>query len=362
VRRSAIPALVVFLAAALVVPAAAAGDPRTRGTIRGTVTDAAGLPLPVAAQQQLSAEAFDTATGDRFQAWSSDPQGSYQLTDLPAGTYKLRFRYLEADGDLLRYRWYDDQATFDTATPVTLGDGATLTINTALGVLQGAQVKGVFLSAPPNAGAINGSGGCYGVEIFEADGIAIGTVGKVGEMGHWASAGLVPAGVMTAVARWDPNAPRCPDVLPHLWKWYRGPSGGNAYAANLVAVPRLLAAAGTFEVPTTGILPSINFKLTPTPTCLTRTPTIIGTTLPDSIVGTSDDDVIYGLAGKDRIFGLAGNDMICGDSGDDILKGGSGRDTLLGGDGFDRAFGGAGRLDNCNAETRRGCEFGVGGS
>ncbi|HSQ37354.1 MAG TPA: hypothetical protein VLS92_05625 [Acidimicrobiia bacterium] len=363
-RRSVILALVVFLAAALVVPAAAAGDPRAGGTIRGTITDTAGLPLPIAAQQQLSAEAFDTATGDHYQTRSSDPQGSYQLSDLPAGTYKLRFRYLEADGDLLRYRWYDDQATFDTATPVTLGDGSTLTINTALGVLQGAHVKGVFLSAPPNAGAI-ASSPCYGVEIFEASGISIGTVGPVVETGKWVSAGLVPAGEMTAVARWDPNAPRCPDVLPHLWKWYQGPSGGNAYATNLAAVPRLLAAAGTFEVPATGILASVNFKLTPTPTCPSlygRTPTMIGTTLPDVIVGTSDDDVIVGLTGNDRIFGLAGNDMICGNLGDDILKGGAGRDFLLGGDGLDQAFGGAGRLDNCNAETRRGCELGVRGS
>ena len=367
-RRSAILALIVSLAAALVVPAAA-GSPRAGGTIQGNITDEAGLPLPVAALQHLSAEAFDTVTGHRYQALSSDPEGRYQLSELPAGTYKLRFRYLDLAGNLLRYRWHDDQPTFAAATPVTLRAGATLTIDVALGVLQGAQVKGVFLSGPPTAGAINGSGGCYGVEIFEAGGISIGTVGRVDQMGHWTSAGLVPAGAMAAVARWDPEAPRCPDVLPHLWKWYRGPSGGTAYADDLVADSRLLAASGTFVVPDDeDFLRYINFRLTPTPTCLFRTPTIVGTTLSETIVGTEDDDVIYGLGGNDRIFGRAGSDVICGDAGDDILKGGAGRDTLLGGgnpglieDGFDRAFGGAGRLDNCNAEAVRGCEFGVAG-
>lgn len=366
-RRSAILALVVFLAAALIVPAAA-GAPRAGGTIQGTITDEAGLPLPVAALQRLSVEAFDTSTGHRYQAWSSDSQGHYQLTDLPAGTYKLRFRYLDRTDNLLRYRWFDDQPTYGTATPLTLDAGATLTIDAVLGVLQGAQVKGVFLSGPPTSGAIDGSSGCYGVDIFEADGISIGTVGKVDGLGHWVSAGLVPAGRMTAVARWDPGAPLCPDVLPHLWKWYQGPSGGTAYADDLVADSRLLAASGTFEVPEHDILRGINFRLTPTPTCLFRTPTIIGTTLSETIVGTEDDDVIYGLAGNDRIFGRAGSDVICGDAGDDILKGGAGRDTLLGGgnpglieDGFDQAFGGAGRLDNCNAEAVRGCEFGVAG-
>lgn len=355
-RRGAIAALALALAAALAAPAAAT-TPRSTGMIEGTITDAAGVPLSVDGFS-LSIEAFDAQTKARYSVSSQDPQGRYTLANLPAGTYKVRFRYLSSAGALVRYRWHADQPTFDTALPVDVADGARVVIDTRLDVLRGARVRGVLLSGQPLPGAIGGYGNCYGVEIFEADGVSIGVIAQKDSIGHWESAGIVPAGEMTGVARWDASLSACKRVPPHLWKWYLGPSGGGAYAAGLIADARLLAAARTFSVPETGILREINFTLLPTPDCLSRVPTIFGTTLNDTIRGTKDADVIVGLAGNDKIYGLAGSDIICGDEGNDILKGGLGRDTLIGGDGLDWVYGGGGLLDTCNAEYRTGCELG----
>ena len=80
----------------------------------------------------------------------------------------------------------------------------------------------------------------------------------------------------------------------------------------------------------------------PTPRCVGKPATIVGTPGPDSLKGTAGADVIAGLGGNDTVAGLGGNDTVCGGSGNDSISGGAGSDTLAGEAGNDTLAGGAG--------------------
>jgi hypothetical protein len=75
------------------------------------------------------------------------------------------------------------------------------------------------------------------------------------------------------------------------------------------------------------------------PTCLGKSPTIVGTRGPDRLMGTMKSDVIVGLRGNDVIRGVGGNDRVCGGRGNDRLYGGPGGDALSGNVGNDSLFG-----------------------
>jgi hypothetical protein len=83
----------------------------------------------------------------------------------------------------------------------------------------------------------------------------------------------------------------------------------------------------------------------PTPLCLGRPATRVGTTAGQTINGTSGADVIVGLAGNDRIDGRGGADVICGGEGSDVLIGGRGGDKLDGGNQADRLYARDGRKE-----------------
>jgi Ca2+-binding RTX toxin-like protein len=58
----------------------------------------------------------------------------------------------------------------------------------------------------------------------------------------------------------------------------------------------------------------------PTPGCLGKSATIVGTHGDDVIRGTDRSDVIVGLGGNDTIDGLDGGDTICGGDGNDLIS------------------------------------------
>ncbi|TMM09166.1 MAG: hypothetical protein E6G00_11135 [Actinobacteria bacterium] len=96
---------------------------------------------------------------------------------------------------------------------------------------------------------------------------------------------------------------------------------------------------------------TVTITVRPTPKCLGKTATIVGTAGNDVLTGTPGNDVIVGLGGDDRIRGGRGKDVICsgpgrdrvtGGSGNDVIVGGPGNDTLGGGPGNDRIFGNSG--------------------
>jgi hypothetical protein len=80
----------------------------------------------------------------------------------------------------------------------------------------------------------------------------------------------------------------------------------------------------------------------PTPRCLGKAATIVGTDGADVLRGTPRADVIVGRGGKDRIFGRGGDDRICGGRGNDELHGQRGDDILDGGAGTDSCYQGEG--------------------
>jgi hypothetical protein len=233
------------------------------------------------------------------------------------------------------------------------------------------RLKGATLS-----GTVTGTGNpaaseCIFVDVFEASGVSMGMVVIPSSAdGTW-SLSKVPAGSVTAVAAYyDEPLYGCPTYPSWLFQWFGvgSASGGwDDYATGsttLRAIPKLLATATKFAVPTTGTVPGINFVMTPTPACAGQGPTIIGTSLDETINGTAASDVILGLAGADTIRGRGKGDKVCGgegsdtlngDGGNDRLDGGPGNDTITGGLGTDTAIGGPG-TDVCDAETEKSCE------
>ncbi len=73
----------------------------------------------------------------------------------------------------------------------------------------------------------------------------------------------------------------------------------------------------------------------PSPRCMGKLATIVGTDGPDTLRGTPGPDVMVGLGGDDDIDGLEGEDVLCGGPGDDLLRGGTGKDRLFGEEGND---------------------------
>jgi len=335
-------ALALLIVGNLAVPAGA--SIRTGAVIKGTVTDAVtGKPFP--AGYTVGVDVFETGTLARTRVWIGDPAGKYQITGLPAGQYKVRFRVWDGSDRLIRYRWHNNRPTFAAATAVTVGTGATVTINGSLSTFAGAAVSGKVTER--GTGLPLGASGCIFVELFEASGISMGVLNGVEPDGTWRLLGKAPAGSWAALAGYWKFVGGCEQGPTHLDTWRGGASGYPLHPDDASADPVTFATAKRFTVVAGTPLGNINLSMPPAPTCRGKTPTIFGTTLADNIVGTSGRDIISGLAGDDTIKGLGGNDLLCGDEGND---------RLYGGPGVDVADGGAGSNDICVAETVFRCE------
>ncbi len=75
------------------------------------------------------------------------------------------------------------------------------------------------------------------------------------------------------------------------------------------------------------------------PTSPSRNSVINGNNGDDILVGSAGSDSIFGLGGNDLIFGQEGGDYINGNVGNDTVYGGIDNDILFGGKGFDLIFG-----------------------
>ena len=97
---------------------------RTLSTfLSGVVTDLAGNPL---AGITVVVERLD---GSWYTSADSNSAGGYYLVGVEPGTYRLRF--FDSDGSH-RSEWWNDAATANAATTITVTDGATLTFDAAL--------------------------------------------------------------------------------------------------------------------------------------------------------------------------------------------------------------------------------------
>src|SRR5207237_1426926 len=111
---------------ALAVPATAAGaaDPSTTASVHGTVTAAdTGQPLPGVAV---------LATGPGYANVTTAADGSYTVTGLAAGDYRVWFQPAPGAPDVGQY--FGGSTDWNAATVVTLAAGATRTgVDTQLG-------------------------------------------------------------------------------------------------------------------------------------------------------------------------------------------------------------------------------------
>lgn len=86
------------------------------GSISGTVTDAAGAPVPFAGIHIFDLRGATIANAE------ADAAGRYQAGGIPAGSFKLL-----AEHDPFAARWYGGKTSFATATAVTVGALADVT-------------------------------------------------------------------------------------------------------------------------------------------------------------------------------------------------------------------------------------------
>ena len=125
---SAVLAILMMLGT---VPATAA-DTAT-ASIQGTLTAPAGVNLA-----GVSVYAMTTAYQIPSGMSSVGADGKYEITGLPAGSYKLRFAGRNTGA---QDQWYKNAASYDTATAVTVTEGQALTGISAT-LVKGATISG----------------------------------------------------------------------------------------------------------------------------------------------------------------------------------------------------------------------------
>ncbi len=126
------------------------------GSVAGTVTAAVGGSA--LASIQAIAERWSGAAWVIADTAVTGADGKYQLTDLAAGTYRIRFH--DASGGYAD-QWYDHAASAATASPVFLGDGDQLAGYDA--ALASANNLGSIGGTVSNT---DGSAGLSGIEIM----------------------------------------------------------------------------------------------------------------------------------------------------------------------------------------------------
>ena len=167
-RMAAVVAMVTVGLVTLAAPSASASD---TGSISGTVVDVGGAPL-AGISVRLSGSFSNPVT-------TTAADGSYTFAGLAADSYKIVF---QDDTNHYSQEWWDDQATYTTATSVALADGqvvtgidATLSVTTISGVVtngSGQGVEGVQVYAyglASNAFAWTAADGSYSMTGLVAD-------------------------------------------------------------------------------------------------------------------------------------------------------------------------------------------------
>ena len=149
------------------------------GHIAGTVTNAAGEPLP-----GVSVEAID-ASGDGVTGTSTGPDGDYALLGLASGTYTVEFENF-LDSLAIVPQFYDGATTLAGATAVPVTAGVT---TTAIDV-QVARVTGSLAGTVTDGAAAPLAG--VQVTVYGLDGQAVGSGAVSAADGSYTVGGLSP--------------------------------------------------------------------------------------------------------------------------------------------------------------------------
>ncbi len=115
--------------------------PTRGGSITGIVTDEDGAPIP-----NLWVEAYDHSTGDWVSNGQTQADGSYAISCLYTGTYRV---YADAWGTDYISEYYDDKLNYEDADPVSVTQGQETTgIDFQLAL--GGKIKGVVTDGSNN--------------------------------------------------------------------------------------------------------------------------------------------------------------------------------------------------------------------
>ena len=166
------------------------------GRISGTVTGPDGAP------EAIARVSFFNADGEEAGETLTTRTGSYQIGGMPSGQYRVRFH--PASGGAGLPEWYDDAATLEGATPVTVRTGET-TAGVNARLTRGIQLVGRVVRS--DGQPIRG----VRVRIFDA-GTSIASATTSAD-GRYAVVGLMPGSyqVQFAAPAYDEDDPSNPD-------------------------------------------------------------------------------------------------------------------------------------------------------
>lgn len=153
----------------------ASGQAVQGGSISGTVTDqATGAPL-----QSICVFAHQVDPGGLISGVSTDASGTFTVGELPSGMYKVGF-FDECDGSInYMSEWHNDKPDFDSADPISVAEGETVSgvdaalnqpgsiSGTVIDELTGAPLEGMCVFARDPATGLSasstqtGPGGIY---------------------------------------------------------------------------------------------------------------------------------------------------------------------------------------------------------
>ncbi len=141
--RAVLAVLLGSMALLAIAPIAGA---QATGTIKGTVTEAAGLKSPV---NGARVEALTASTGEFVSSAPTNAEGKYEVV-VPAGSYKVRFS--PPSGSKFITQFYNGKGSLATAETLLVNEGETKEgINAKLG--EGGSISGTVLKeGTPAAG------------------------------------------------------------------------------------------------------------------------------------------------------------------------------------------------------------------
>ncbi len=186
--------------------------------ITGTVTAAAG-GAPLSDVQVL---AYDSS-GNQAGFYCTNANGTYTISTLPTGSYRLEFSSNQNCGTNVNYvtRYYSGKSSLATADPVSATEGQTTSnINTALQT-EG-QIAGTVTAATGGAPVHN-----EGVTVYDSGGNAVTTTCTAAD-GSYTTAGLPDGSYTVAFTSGLAGDSSCPAGNNYLPQYYDGKASRGA--------------------------------------------------------------------------------------------------------------------------------------
>ncbi len=250
------------------------------------------------ALEKLSSNGATWTTGSY-----ADLKSSNTVTDLAAGTYRLRLYVLD--------RSFGSGNATATLTNISL----ITTLFTP--IIEAAAASGnVITDTNTHTGSTNAWGsvdslGQEGAVISAVNGFNVASGGNTSIIGQYGTLSIAANGSYTYVPEADISNVGKSETFTYTLSQ---PDGDHDTAKLVVSIGNTAYAA---------------------PTPITGSGKLNGTSGDDVILGSNGVDTLTGHAGNDHLEGKGGNDTLYGNAGNDILIGGEGDDILFGGTGAD---------------------------